>query len=129
VDANKNPVTEAAFGLFLIWIGVSFYGYLSRARWLNEIRYSSWYNVSTERVKQLEDKPPTDCDFFRAPIGFKGCTYEKTVSVEKAITGNDTRTNRPIVSYDEGKTWTWNDEGTPVLPNKTVYVTWRKVDD
>ena len=79
MDANKNPITEAAFGLFLIWVGVSFYDYLSRARWLNEIGYSTWYDVSTDHVKQLEDKPPTDCNFFRAPIGFKGCTYEKRI--------------------------------------------------
>jgi hypothetical protein len=54
---------------------------------------------------------------------------EKNVTVEKVLTGRDTTTNRPIVSYDEGKTWAWNDDGTPVLPSKTVYVMWKKVDD
>lgn len=129
VDSNRSSFSEAATALFIVWASISCYDYLVRARWLNELRYSSWYDVTTDQVKQIEAKPPSDCDFLHAPIGPKGCKYVKTVTVEKIITGNDTRTNRPIVSYDEGKTWAWNDEGTPAQPSKLVYVSWNKVDD
>lgn len=128
-NQKKNPVIEAVFALVCIWAGIAFFDYLGRARWLNTIRYAVWYSVNGNQVEQLEDKPPSDCDFFHAPIGFKGCKYEKSVTVQSIITSRDTQTNRPIVSYDDGKTWEWNDTGTPVRPRKTVYISWDKKDD
>ncbi len=126
---QKNPVVEAVFVAFCIWLFVAALGYFSHAPWVNRIRYSAWYNVEPNQVKQTEDKPPSDCDFFKAPIGIKGCHYDKTVTLERVITSRDTKTNRPIVSYDEGKTWSWNDGDYPASPTKTVYVSWQKIEE
>ena len=129
LSQHKNPVTEAAFLLFCIWLFVAILGYFSHAPWVNRIRYSAWYNVEPSKVKQTEDKPPSDCDFLRAPIGSKGCHYDKSVKLEHIIASHDTNTNRPIVSYDEGKTWAWNDGDYPVSAGKTVYVGWQKIEE
>jgi hypothetical protein len=126
---QKNQVVEAAFLLCCAWGGIAFVDYLSRARWANKILYGVWYSVDSGQVIQPEDKPPTDCDFLRAPIGLKGCHYDKTATYEHIITRNDTNTNRPIVSYDEGKTWSWNDGDHPASPSKVVYVHWQKIEE
>jgi len=129
LSQHKNPVTEAAFLVLVVWLVIAGFDYLSYARWVNKFRYSAWYNVNASQVQQSEDKPPSDCDFLKAPIGRKGCHYDKRVTYERVITSRDTSTNRPIVSYDEGKTWTWNDGDYPVSPSKTVYVGWQKIEE
>jgi len=128
-QSKKNQVMEAIYLLFCVWVGIAILDYLSRARWMNEIRYSVWYSVDSSQVKQTEDKPPSDCDFLRAPIGRKGCHYDKTVIFENIITRNDTSTNRPVVSYDGGQTWSWNDGDHPASPGKVVYLHWQKVEE
>jgi hypothetical protein len=48
------------------------------------------------------EKKPADCDFMTAPIGNKGCSYERQVSTvrwAKSDAGVQLR------SYDEGETW------------------------
>jgi len=97
---QKNLVLEAVFLLCCAWVGIALVDYSSHARWMNKVRYAVWYGVDASQVKQTEDKPPSDCDFLKAPIGRKGCRYDKTVVYEHIITRNDTNTNRPIVSYD-----------------------------
>lgn len=126
---EKNQVTEALFILFVIWLVIAGLDYLSYARWINKLRYSAWYSVEPSQVQQSQDKPPSDCDFLKAPIGGKSCHYDKTVTYEHIITKRDINTNRPIVSYDEGKTWSWNDGDYPVSPSKTVYVSWQKIEE
>jgi hypothetical protein len=44
--------------------------------------YSFTYRVPTDKV--YIDPEPTDCDFLHAPMGFKGCHYEKQVSAQAA---------------------------------------------
>ena len=84
------------------------------------------------------DTKPDDCDFLRAPLGSKGCSYKAHVTVLNADGvqvagegapkyGNDTKTAKPIVSYDGGKNWNWYTEGA--VPNqkpKHVRVFWVK---
>jgi hypothetical protein len=45
--------------------------------------YSVEYWVSPDKV--YVDSKPTDCDFWRAPMGTKGCHYEEVVFAHKAM--------------------------------------------
>ncbi len=126
---EKNHVLEALYLLLAIWLGVVALNYLSYARWVNKLRYAVWYAVDASQVNQLQDKPPSDCDFLKAPIGSKECHYDKIVTYEHIITSHDKNSNRAIVSYDEGKTWSWNDGDYPISPSKTVHVGWQKIEE
>jgi diadenosine tetraphosphatase ApaH/serine/threonine PP2A family protein phosphatase len=128
-QGERNPFLDVLYLLCAAWFGIAGWDYLSHARWLNKLRYSAYYGVNTTDVNQGEDKPPSDCDFFRAPIGLKGCHYDKTVTYAHVITSHDTATNRPIVSFDEGKTWSWNDGDYPTSSSKSVYIYWQKIDE
>jgi hypothetical protein len=100
--------------------------------WMNAAWYSMKYGVSYDDVHT--DDRPKDCDFMRAPLGYKDCTYKAHVQVfnadgaqlfvDKAPKyGKDTKTDKQIVSYDDGKTWDWlNWDPKP----KTVRVVWIK---
>ncbi len=44
--------------------------------------YAAKYSVSPGRVHV--DSQPTDCDFWRAPIGLKGCHYDELVVAQPA---------------------------------------------
>jgi hypothetical protein len=104
--------------------------------WTNSIWYAAQYGVSFGDV--LTDAKPKDCDFFRAPLGDKDCSYKAHVRVYNADGvlvadenapkyGSDTKTGKPIVSYDDGKNWDWYIGAT--VPNgkpKSVMVYWVK---
>lgn len=87
----------------------------------SKFRYQVQYSTNSEMV--ILGKEPADCDFFRAPLGEKDCHYEKAVLV--TIYALDPQTGRPVVSYDERKSWQWNDGGPK--EGTRVYVTWHKV--
>ncbi len=92
----------------------------SESRWAYALRY----DTDSSRV-QVAPRPG-DCDWDYAPLGRKGCHYEKEVSVTRYST--DAKTGKSIVTYDDGKTWDWLPEGEK--PERAqVYVTWRKVKD
>jgi len=87
--------------------------------WTDKIKYSVEYDVDISKVERKA--PPSDCNFFYAPLGFKGCHYKKDVSAfnsDSMLVGGDdapkystdTNTHKPIVSYDDGKTWNWLQE-------------------
>lgn len=107
-------------GCFLIVAGVA--AGLWFAIWgrHTSLRYQLEYSTKSEMVTIA--RKPADCDFLSAPLGRKDCHYEKTVFVEKFDV--DPSVNRPIVSRDGGKSWTWNDGGP--LKGARVYVAWRK---
>jgi hypothetical protein len=110
-------------------------------RWTDLIVYSTVYSVSTRQV-HWNDKP-TDCDWGHAPLGDKGCHYKKSVTAYNAAGnvvagddaptyGKDTKTGKPIISYDNGKTWTWLPEDAPTasdLQVKSVDIGWIKVTE
>jgi hypothetical protein len=73
---------------------------------------------------QTPDKPH-DCEWEAAPLGNKYCHYE--ADVVKMITGQDTTTGRPTISYNNGKTWSWNDGEYPTKAQS--YITWVKKQD
>ena len=82
------------------------------------------YGTDTSRVQVA--RKPADCDFLHAPIDFKECHYEKSVQVTRYSA--DVQSSRPIVSYDDGKTWSQLPEGEK--PGRAqVYVNWEKVED
>lgn len=62
---------------------------------------------------------PHDCEWSASPLGDKHCHYEAKVN---HISTSTSATGEPLVSDDEGKTWTPNVNGfTPFL-----WVTWWK---
>lgn len=76
-----------------------------------------------------------------APLGNKECHYEAAVTAYNAagdLVGgddapkysHDTKTGKPIISWDDGKTWVWFARADiPDQKVKSVIVTWSKVTD
>jgi hypothetical protein len=95
--------------------------------WHSKTRYSVQYGVDSAHV--IKDKKPHDCDWLAAPLGNKNCHYDVESRKETVITGTDKATGRPIVSYDEGNIWSWNDGNYPAKAASDVFVTWKKIED
>jgi len=126
-QAVKNKWTSFHWiGAFLIGFGLwSVPGDIWHAKW----RYAMGNNVASDKV--TVDDVPHDCAFFAAPLGAKYCHYERIVSVVQWATS---QANAPIVSYDDGKTWTefTPEPGVSVPRTPTVaevHISWRKADD
>jgi hypothetical protein len=108
--------------------------------WIDWLWYSVKYAVMPAQV-EVEAKPK-DCDFWHAPVGRKECHYRAVVAaynVNGGLVGGDnaprysrdSRTGKPIVSYDNGARWDWLLGVTDVPSRKVakVLVSWTKVDD
>ena len=68
---------------------------------------------------------PHNCDFSYAPLGSKGCHYEKQVSVWRHTIS---ASGGPIISYDDGKTW--RPFPADQKPGATeVYVFWNRREE
>ena len=66
-------------GLSILWFLLfcwGAWGVLSDA-WHSKARYSMQYNVDSDHV--FVNDEPTDCNFMRAPLGTKGCHYDRIV--------------------------------------------------
>ena len=126
-DAIRSQGDWGGLRLFssLFGAGLVFFVFgLFNKGWESKARYAAYYGVSAERV--IVNNEPHGCDFMRAPLGVKPCHYEKTVDVTRV--GSDTKTGRPIVSHDNGKTWAWDDlTDTRTVPS--VLVSYVKVED
>jgi hypothetical protein len=130
------------------WVGLVIVGCLAFAgiadMWNSKLRYSSWYNVGYDQV--TIQKKPTDCNFFRAPMGEKGCHYDRQVTIVKVDNSNvwggqsisyDSGENwihtakneygMPIVSRDGGKTW--STDSVPAHAEPQVIISWDRVDE
>jgi hypothetical protein len=105
---------------FLVIVFVSAWDWI----WDSKIRYGVQYGTSRDNV--LVEKRPQNCDLFFAPIGKKGCSYKKNVTVTKRAT--DAKTGRRTISHDGGKTWDWDDNDTDPQ-GVSVYVDWNKVEE
>lgn len=93
------------------------------------IKYGLLYQVGRSNVHV--EKQPSDCDWGHAPIGDKGCHYDKQVSTVLWATST---TGLPILSSDDGKTWsTFTPQAGVAVPRdptvKEVYVSWEKKED
>jgi hypothetical protein len=90
--------------------------------WHSKLRYHFEYGVPFDQV--TEDKQPHNCDWRTAPMGSKNCHYEAEVTrVQTAVSTE----GKPIVSYDEGKTWFLNNLSPPVKPSVNLH--WKKIED
>jgi len=67
-----------------IW-GSVFVGIAACSYWIGPNVYAIKYSVSADRV--FVDPKPTDCDFWHAPLGNKGCHYERIVTASYAKGG------------------------------------------
>lgn len=96
--------------------------------WHSKWRYAATYGINSSDV-YFQDQPH-DRAFFAAPLGAKYCPYERTVSITRWATS---QTGNPIVSYDDGKTWSSFDPGGEKVPQystvKAVYLRWEKKED
>jgi len=119
---SLGGVIFAGFCLVFLWS-------VAKDMWYSKWRLGWAYGVPTEKI--IIDKTPHDCDFFTAPIGRKHCSYDSEVTTIRWATSTD---GNPIVSYDDGKTWSGFTPGTgesvPRQPSIIqVVVAWKKSDD
>lgn len=96
--------------------------------------------VPPEPIRVTETSPagakPRDCDFLKAPLGSKGCHYEKVKNSSTGITAKDLSTGQMLMSEDYGKTW-YTSGISQVFPTHlrrytiTLYVDyqWEKIQD
>ena len=113
--------------LAVILVGFGFWSLLADI-WHAKWRYAATYGVTSSDVyiqNQLHD-----CAFFAAPLGAKYCHYERTISITRWSTSTD---GNPIISFDDGKTWTSFDPAGEKVPRystvKAVYIGWEKKED
>ena len=123
---DKGSVLGAIVALIIAWLVILGLGDL----WHSKLRYAWWYNVSSDQV--TTEKKPTDCDFLRAPLGDKGCHYDREVTVIRVKTEPDPRGTLaspgiPYVSFDDGKTWVV-DTSNP-LTKPQVLISWEKIHE
>jgi hypothetical protein len=139
VATNKN---EGSLGGFIVLIILALIiWFILPASWTDPILYSMEYSINSGQVHW--NAKPTDCDFIHAPLGDKACHYKKTVTAYDAAGyvvagddapkyGHDTNTGKPIISYDNGKSWNWLPTDAPATPDltvKRVEIDWVKVTD
>jgi len=111
----------------LILVGIGLWS-LPGDIWHSKWRYALSYGIQSSNV-YVQDQPH-DCAFFAAPLGTKYCHYERTASITRWATS---QTGNPIISYDDGKTWSTFDpapEHAPQYPTvKAVFIGWEKKVD
>ncbi len=89
--------------------------------WHSKIRYSIQYGVDYNQV--TKEEKPHDCDWFKVPIGNKGCHYD--IQVSTLLTRvDDSDPKIKYVSIDAGKTWSVDDAVPPT--NAQVNISWKK---
>jgi hypothetical protein len=118
-ESGKTGGWQGNFWLILIIFTIF---YWCREAWYSKIRYAVQYGVSYTQVTKPNE--PHDCDWLTAPIGNKNCHYDPQVLTVRTATST---TGKPIVSYDDGKTWSDNDSQPPIEPS--VFIAWQKIDD
>lgn len=114
------------------WVGVMIFGVLlldlAGDMWHAKWRYAAEYGIPSSQV--YVQNAPHDCAFLAAPLGVKYCQYERTVSITRWATS---QAGTPIVSHDDGKTWSSFDPAGEHAPQystvKAVYIGWEKKED
>jgi len=122
---EKWSIVQSLFVLFcvvLLWSAV-------KDAWYSKWRLGTSYGVGTDKI--IVDKTPHDCDFFAAPMGAKYCSYNRQIATIQWATSTN---GEPIVSNDEGKTWsTFTPEAGASVPKyptvQQVYVSWKKTEE
>lgn len=78
----KSRETDFSVGVFVVFLMIVLLeGWPGSKldRWTDRVWYS--YRYDTEFKDVNVNKRPRDCDFFHAPVGGKGCEYEKRTNV------------------------------------------------
>jgi hypothetical protein len=119
--AEKNKATDWWGNLGAIILILLLYDWGSEV-WHSKLRYVIQYQVGFAKV--VKPMEPHDCEWLSAPLGNKNCHYEAQVQSIRTSTSTEAK---PIVSYDEGKTWVAN-EGVPPVESR-VFVTWLKIEE
>jgi hypothetical protein len=124
-----NKRTDIPTFLGYVLVGWLLFWQLPSLAWHSKARYSFQYQTDFNRISI--SKMPHNCDFLAAPLGAKYCHYERTVSTVRWATS---AAGEPIVSYDEGKTWTvFTPENPQAVPKgstiQSVVVSWVKKDE
>jgi len=125
--AVEGKTTTASALVWVLLAGLVF-SWLDSA-WHSKLRYAIEYDVSSSKV--TIDDVPHGCAFLAAPVGEKYCHHERTI---QAVYWATSTAGNPIVSYDDGKTWSTftPDAGVTVPKYKTaqsVNISWEKKDD
>lgn len=135
VEIAVNKVESAVNGEWSTfqWIGagliVFFLWSLPAQIWHSKWRYALSNGLTSDRVSV--DNLPHECAFIAAPMGEKYCHYERVVTTRRWATST---TGNPIMSDDDGKTWSvfTPEAGVNVPQYSTVeelYITWKRVED
>ena len=139
-EVSNYEIFKGLFGgPLLVFAGVAAYAYYVGG--FDVLWYSTVYKVSADQVHV--EKRPIDCDYYFAPVGYKGCQYKAVVKAyDKAgyivagddppIYSHDVKTGKPIVCDDKGKTWELFDKYADDVPDPKVthfHVSWLKVTD
>ncbi len=125
VKEKGNNWWGTLFGILVaVWV-VSLPSDIWHSKW----RYSLSYNVPSSKV--IVQSKPHNCAFFAAPIGEKYCHYDRDVSTVEWATST---TGQPIISTDEGKTWSVFDPDPAVKVPSTptveeVDISWEKKEE
>jgi hypothetical protein len=120
--AGRWTTPQILLILFLTYWGPRALGDLWNDKW----RYEMYYNIAADAITIQE--MPHDCEFLSAPLGNKYCHYERIVSIIRWATSKD---GKPIISYDDGKTWSAFSPDIPAkVPQhstvKELFVAWEK---
>jgi hypothetical protein len=125
---------------WLFALGVLLWIFLPES-WTNPLWYGLKYSVEGFSLANLAEvhtsDKPSDCDWGRAPLGAKGCHYDRVVTAYNAagdLIAVDAampkrahnKDGKPIISYDGGKTWKLVGPATII---KKVDVDWLKVTE
>jgi hypothetical protein len=146
LDNIEAAVKDSHPGLSWVWLVVvgslAVLGFADM--WNSKTRYALWYGVTNDKVTL--EKKPTDCNFFRSPMGDKDCHYDRQVNIIKV--DNSNAWGGQSISYDNGETWvhtaknsygipivsrdggtTWSTESVPARTEPQIIVSWEKKDD
>jgi hypothetical protein len=101
---NVGTIRGWFWGFVFVVMAACFY-------WLGPSVYSIKYAVSANKI--YVDPKPTDCDFWHAPVGKKGCHYQRVVIARDA---KEVRAIRP-------------GESDPNQRFDSVLISWAKTSD
>jgi hypothetical protein len=101
---NLGTIRGWFWGFVFVAVAACFY-------WLGPSVYSIKYAVSADKI--YVDPKPTDCDFWHAPVGKKGCHYQRVVIARDA---KEIRAIRP-------------GESDPNQRFDSVFISWVKKSD
>lgn len=124
VESNTESRKWVLFWWLLFAFGWAIVSGIFSGVWHSKTRYVIQYGVSYDQVVEEDTTGKHDCRFITAPIGEKWCHYDIDVTTVRT---NISAEGKPIVSYDEGKTWTLDSTTNPTRPS--VRISWVRIEE